>query len=93
MSRSHGRYVLVVWDVPSPPGQVLTVGDTWPGDLMVSLGDVDFGWTPRKDIGIDRWYYDVLFERPLLEGDRNREIGGQAPRCSVEVLNYGSPEE
>ena len=67
---------------------------------MVSLDGVDLGWTPRKDIGIDRWHYDVSFEHPLLEGEhvvvfslRNRNIEGQAQLCSVEVLEYGFPEE
>lgn len=28
-------------------------------DLKVELDGIDLGWTPKKDIGIDRWHYDV----------------------------------
>ena len=69
-------------------------------DLVVYLDGVDLGWTPRKDIGVDRWHYDIHFEHALLGGEhviefslRNREIQGQAQLCSVEVLEYGSLEE
>ncbi|KAF8558277.1 hypothetical protein OG21DRAFT_1455775 [Imleria badia] len=69
-------------------------------DLVVYLDGVDLGWTPRKDIGVDRWHYDLHFEHALPEGEhvvefslRNRAIQGQAQLCSVEVLEYGSLEE
>ncbi|KAF8440786.1 IgA peptidase M64-domain-containing protein [Boletus edulis BED1] len=65
-------------------------------DLLVSLDGVNLGWAPRKDIGIDRWHYDI-FGHALLEGEhviefalRNRELQGQAQLCSVEVLEYGA---
>lgn len=69
-------------------------------DLVVYLDGVDLGWTPRKDIGVDRWHYDLHFEHALREGEhvvefslRNRAIQGQAQLCSIEVLEYGSLEE
>lgn len=69
-------------------------------DLVVYMDGADLGWTPRHEIGVDRWHYDVLFEHALTEGEhvirfslRNREIQGQAQLCSVEVLEYGSLEE
>lgn len=69
-------------------------------DLVVYLDGADLGWTPRHGIGVDRWHYDVLFEHALAEGEhvlefslRNRDIQGQAQLCSVEALEYGSPEE
>lgn len=69
-------------------------------DLVVYLDGADLNWTPRRDIGVDRWHYDVLFDYALLEGEhviefslRNREIQGRAQLCSVEVLEYGSLKE
>lgn len=69
-------------------------------DLVVYLDGVDLGWTPRNEIGVDRWHYNVAFEHALNEGKhiiefslQNRDIQGQAQLCSVEVLEYGSLEE
>ena len=69
-------------------------------DLVVSLDGFDLGWTPRQDIGVDRWHYDIPIDHGLVGGEhvlefalQNREIQGQAQLCSVEVLEYGTLEE
>ncbi|KIJ62676.1 hypothetical protein HYDPIDRAFT_30269 [Hydnomerulius pinastri MD-312] len=69
-------------------------------DLLVYLDGADLGWTPRKDIGVDRWHYDMLFEHGLSEGEhvvefvlKNGDIQGEAQLCSVEILEYGTQEE
>ncbi|KAG8214690.1 hypothetical protein J3R82DRAFT_9770 [Butyriboletus roseoflavus] len=69
-------------------------------DLVVYLDGVDLGWTPRNEIDVDRWHYDIIFEHALTEGKhtvefslQNRDFQGQAQLCSVEVLEYGSLEE
>lgn len=68
-------------------------------NLVVYLDGTDLGWTPRRDIGVDRWHYDIFFEHALTGEHvlefvlQNREIQGQAQLCSVEVLEYGTLEE
>ncbi|KAF9221527.1 hypothetical protein BS17DRAFT_710998 [Gyrodon lividus] len=69
-------------------------------DLVVYLDGADLRWTPRKDIGVDRWHYDIFFEHRLSIGDhviefalQNEDIQGQAQLCSVEVLEYGTQDE
>lgn len=34
-------------------------------DLRVELDGVNLGWVPQKDIGVDRWHYDVHREAGL----------------------------
>ena len=60
----------------------------------------DVNWTPREDIGVDRWFYDLHTNKSLKGGkhDLAFELGegalvGQAQLCSVEVIEYGSAEE
>ncbi|KAH7885183.1 IgA peptidase M64-domain-containing protein [Phlebopus sp. FC_14] len=69
-------------------------------DLVVHLDGVDLKWVPRKDIGVDRWHYDILLEEGLTEGEhmiefilKNKETQGQAQLCSVEILEYGTHTE
>lgn len=68
--------------------------------LRVSLDENDIGWTPRKDIGIDRWFYDLIYNQPLEGGLHSLTFEllkgariGEAQLCSVEVIEYGSDEE
>ncbi|KIK98977.1 hypothetical protein PAXRUDRAFT_823257 [Paxillus rubicundulus Ve08.2h10] len=69
-------------------------------DLAVYLDGADLKWAPRKDIGVDRWHYDIFFEHGLGMGEhvvefalQNGDIQGQAQLCSVEVLEYGTQDE
>ncbi len=69
-------------------------------DLTVELDGVDLGWTPRKDIGIDRWHYDVHREGGLGDGEhklkftlKNGKRQGVAQLCSVEILEFGTEDE
>ncbi|KAG1727908.1 IgA peptidase M64-domain-containing protein [Suillus occidentalis] len=69
-------------------------------DLGILFDSVDLHWTPRKDIGIDRWHYDVYEETSLSAGVheisfvlKNGALEGSAQLCSVEVLEYGTEAE
>ncbi|KAF9241078.1 IgA peptidase M64-domain-containing protein [Melanogaster broomeanus] len=69
-------------------------------DLVVYLDGADLRWTPRKDIGVDRWHYDISFQHGLSMGEhviefalQNGDIQGQAQLCSVEILEYGTQHE
>ncbi|KAG6816998.1 hypothetical protein H0H87_000893 [Tephrocybe sp. NHM501043] len=64
-------------------------------DLKVELDDVDLGWVPRKDIGLDRWHYDIPSDTRLAPGPHevkfsliNQHREGAAQLCSVEVLEF-----
>lgn len=69
-------------------------------DLTVLFDGVDLHWVPRKDIGVDRWHYDVYEDTPLSAGMHeilfvleNGKLEGIAQLCSVEVLEYGTEDE
>lgn len=69
-------------------------------DLRVELDGKDLGWVPRKDIGVDRWHYDIKINETLEEGEhqvkfvlKNGEREGEAQLCSVEVLELGDESE
>lgn len=69
-------------------------------DLVILFDKVDLRWTPRKDIGIDRWHYDVYEDTSLSAGVheisfvlKNGALEGSAQLCSVEVLEYGTEAE
>lgn len=68
-------------------------------DLRVELDGKDLGWTPRKDIGDDRWHYDVRIDNPLSAGAHNVNFilnNGElaAPQlCNVEILEFGDASE
>lgn len=69
-------------------------------DLVVLFDRVDLRWTPRKDIGVDRWHYDVYEDTSLSAGVheisfilKNGALEGSAQLCSVEVLEYGTEAE
>ncbi|KAG6812511.1 hypothetical protein H0H92_002510 [Tricholoma furcatifolium] len=68
-------------------------------DLRIELDVVDLGWVPRKDIGLDRWLYEIAGSESLDAGLHeikfvllNEEREGVAQLCSVEMLELG-PEE
>ncbi|KAF9516512.1 hypothetical protein BS47DRAFT_1371740 [Hydnum rufescens UP504] len=68
--------------------------------LRVTLDDADIGWTPREDVGIDRWHYDIRRPEPLQAGEHEVAfwLGHDADEkiaqlCSVEILEYGNEDE
>ncbi|KAG5719244.1 hypothetical protein E4T56_gene13390 [Termitomyces sp. T112] len=69
-------------------------------DLRVELDGIDLNWIPMKDIGLDRWHYDILKDTALDGGLHemkftllNQEREGVAQLCSVEVLEFGTEDE
>ncbi|GJE91909.1 IgA peptidase M64-domain-containing protein [Phanerochaete sordida] len=69
-------------------------------DLSVRLDGEDLGWAPRKDIGVDRWHYDVHRDDGLKDGLhevsftlKNKEREGIAQMCSVEILEFGDESQ
>ncbi|GLB38192.1 putative igA Peptidase M64 [Lyophyllum shimeji] len=69
-------------------------------DLRVELDGKDLGWAPRKDIGLDRWHYDIHSDESLKPGEHevkftllNAKRTGVAQLCSIEVLEFGKEEE
>jgi hypothetical protein len=69
-------------------------------DLAVKLDGKDIGWAPRKDIGVDRWHYDLYVDKKLAEGEhevsfelKEKDREGRAQLCSVEVLEFGEEKE
>lgn len=67
--------------------------------LHVELDGKDLGWAPRKDIGVDRWHYDVRIDQPLSGGEH--EVGftladgdlASPQLCNVEILEFGDSSE
>jgi len=69
-------------------------------DLLVILDGVDLKFTPRVDVQIDRWFYEVPSPQPLSKGTHNLTFvagptshQGVAQLCSVEILEYGNEKE
>ena len=69
-------------------------------DLRVTLDGADLSWTPRPDIGMDRWFYNFHSTEPLTPGKHRLEFTllngdreGSAQLCSTEVLEYGTEDE
>ncbi|KAF8073531.1 IgA peptidase M64-domain-containing protein [Lyophyllum atratum] len=69
-------------------------------DLKVQLDGDDLKWVPRKDIGLDRWHYDIHNDQSLKPGQHevkftllNEQRTGVAQLCSVELLEFGDEEE
>lgn len=65
-------------------------------DLSVFIDGKQLPWEPRKDIGVDRWHYEISRNHSLQEGeheivfrleDKKRE--GQGQLCSLEVIEFG----
>ncbi|KAK6992530.1 hypothetical protein R3P38DRAFT_3225605 [Favolaschia claudopus] len=69
-------------------------------DLRVELDGEDLGWTPRADIGLDRYHYDVHRDGGLSAGEHTLSFtllnGAREPAaqmCSAEVLEFGDESE
>jgi len=69
-------------------------------DLAIELDGVALHWTPRPDIGLDRWHYDIRRQFPLNYGEHqlkftllNSERKDIAQLCSVEILEFGDESE
>lgn len=69
-------------------------------DLRVTLDGLDLKWTPRSNVGMDRWFYNYQFPERLAAGKHRLEFTlldhskeGVAQLCSAEVLEYGTEEE
>ena len=55
---------------------------------------------PRKDVGVDRWHYDIMVNSVLTEGEHELRftLGSTAQEgllqlCSFEIIEYGSDSE
>jgi hypothetical protein len=69
-------------------------------DLLVELDGEDLGWTPRNDVGVDRWHYDIMVNSALAEGEHELIFAlgstgqeGLLQLCSFEIIEYGSDDE
>ncbi|KAK7048005.1 IgA peptidase M64-domain-containing protein [Favolaschia claudopus] len=69
-------------------------------DLRVELDGEDLGWTPRADIGLDRYHYDVHRDGGLSAGEHTLSFtllnGAREPEaqmCSAEILEFGDESE
>jgi len=69
-------------------------------DLKVELDGTNLCWTPRADIGLDRWHYDIHRDQVLSAGEHevkftleNAGREGVAQLCSVEILEFGDDDE
>ena len=68
--------------------------------LRVFLDGEDLNWSPRPNIGLDRWHYDIYRSTPLSVGEHTLDfilgpdaMEGSAQICSVEVIEFGSGGE
>lgn len=68
--------------------------------LKLHLDGEDLGWTPRPDVDLDRWHYDIYREVSLTPGphELNFTLGdnaleGTAQLCSAEIIEYGDDDE
>jgi hypothetical protein len=69
-------------------------------DLLVELDGKDLGWAPRKDVGVDRWHYEIMVNSALTEGEHELKftLGSTAQEgllqlCSFQIIEYGSDSE
>lgn len=69
-------------------------------DLTISLDGEVLEWTPRPDIGLDRWHYDIHRDATLSGGEhelkftlKNKDREGVAQLCSAEILEFGDESE
>jgi len=69
-------------------------------DLLVELDGEDLGWTPREDVRVDRWHYDIVVNSALTEGEHelrftlgSTALEGLLQLCSFEIVEYGSDSE
>lgn len=64
------------------------------------LDGIDLHWFPKLGIGMDRWHYDIYVNKTLSQGQHeisfelnNEKLEGHAQLCSVEILEFGAPDE
>jgi len=69
-------------------------------DLLVELDGEDLAWTPRENVGVDRWHYDIMVHSALSESEHELRftLGSTAQEgllqlCSLEIIEYGSDDE
>ncbi|KAK7689832.1 hypothetical protein QCA50_006471 [Cerrena zonata] len=69
-------------------------------DLNVTIDGEQLNWSPRKDIGVDRWHYDIHRNSTLEDGEhevkfelKNKDREGVAQLCSAEILEFGTDDE
>ncbi|PVF99488.1 hypothetical protein CPB86DRAFT_756598 [Serendipita vermifera] len=69
-------------------------------DLKILLDNEDVNWTPRPDLKMDRWHYDIPRDQALSAGPHNltfrlgeTAVEGQAQLCSLEIIEYGNSQE
>ena len=69
-------------------------------NLKVTLDGVDLGWKAKNGLGIDRWHYDIPRDVALAPGKHevafwlhDELLEGSAQLCSVEILEFGYPDE
>ncbi|KZV70411.1 hypothetical protein PENSPDRAFT_651554 [Peniophora sp. CONT] len=70
------------------------------GALSVLIDGEDVGWEAKEDLGLDRWHYDIYRDVALSGGPHeiafklnDASLEGHAQLCSVEILEYGFPDE
>lgn len=69
-------------------------------DLRVELDGKDLAWEVNKDVGLDRWIYDMKFDDSLEPGKHtlswvllNADREGTAQLCNLQILEYGPEDE
>lgn len=69
-------------------------------DLTIKVDGQTLPWEVRSNIGVDRWLYDLNFNRGLSGGRHtleyrlnNKTLEGTAQLCSVEINEFGSEAE
>ncbi|VDB91819.1 unnamed protein product [Peniophora sp. CBMAI 1063] len=68
--------------------------------LNVLIDGEDIGWKAKEDLGLDRWHYDIYRDVSLPGGSHqitfklnDATLEGHAQLCSLEILEYGHPNE
>lgn len=69
-------------------------------DLSIRFDEKELHWVPKPGIGMDRWHYDLYINKSLTGGSHeisfglnNEMLEGNAQLCSVEILEFGTPDE
>ncbi len=65
-------------------------------DLVIVLDGVNLEFTPRADVGLDRWHYEIQRPASLKQGTHTLTFSKgptardqQVQVCSIEVLEFG----
>jgi hypothetical protein len=68
--------------------------------MKVLLDGEDLGWTPRPDVHLDRWHYDIHRTLSFAPGSHElnftlseNALEGTAQLCSAEIIEYGDEDE